>query len=87
MHAPKRAQLAAFVRAKPLYTLDIARWEDARQPIADAMAAAIAPWLPYITPFDLTSEEAMTAVQHEPLIREVSAAFEAWLARAGEHPT
>jgi len=87
VHSPKRAQLAAFVRAEPLYTLDIARWEDARQPIADAMAAAIAPWLPYITPFDLTSEEAMTAVQHEPLVREVSAAFEAWLARAGEHPT
>jgi D-aminopeptidase len=41
-HSPKRAQLAAFVRAEPLYTLDIARWEDARQPIADAMAAAIA---------------------------------------------
>jgi hypothetical protein len=50
------------------------------------MAAAIAPWLPYITPFDLTSEEAMRAVQHEPLLREVSAAFEEWLARAGEHP-
>src|SRR5439155_23974447 len=87
VHSPKRAQLAAFVRAEPLYTLDIARWENARQPIADAMAAAIAPWLPYITPFDLTSEEAMPAVQHEPLVREVSAAFEAWLARAGEHPT
>ena len=87
VHSPKRAQLAAFVRAEPLYTLDIGRWEDARQPIADAMVAAIAQWLRYITPFDLTSEDAMTAVQHEPLVREVSAAFEAWLARAGEHAT
>ena len=87
VHPPKRAQLAAFVRAEPLYTLDIGRWEDARQPIADAMLAAIAPWHRYITPFDLTSEDAMTAVQHEPLVREVSAAFEAWLARAGEHAT
>jgi D-aminopeptidase len=87
VRSPKRVQLAAFVRAEPLYRLDIARWEDARQSIADAMAAAIAPWLPYITPFDLTSEEAMIAVQHEPLVREVSAAFEAWLARAGEHPS
>jgi hypothetical protein len=51
------------------------------------MAAAIAPWHRHITPFDLTSEEAMTAVQHEPLIREVSAAFEAWLATAGEYST
>ena len=38
VHSPRSAQLAAFVRAEPLYTLDIARWEDARQPIADAMA-------------------------------------------------
>jgi len=29
----------------------------------------------------------MAAVQHEPLVREVSAAFEAWLARAGDHTT
>jgi hypothetical protein len=29
----------------------------------------------------------MTAVQHEPLVRELSAAFEAWLAAAGEHST
>jgi hypothetical protein len=84
VHSPKRARLAAFVGAEPLYALDIARWEDARQPIADAMAAAIAPWHRHIAPFDLTSEEAMTAVQHEPLIREVSAAFEAWLSTAGE---
>ena len=84
---PERARLAAIVRGEPLYTLDIERWADARRPIADAMAAAIAPWLPYLAPFDLTSEDAMTAVQDEPLIREVSAAFEAWLARAGQRPT
>lgn len=83
---PERARLAAFVRDEPLYSLDIARWEDARQPIADAMAAAIAPWLPYLAAFDLTSEQAMMAVRDEPLIREVSAAFEAWLARAGQRP-
>ena len=83
---PERARLAAFVRGEPLYTLDIRRWHDARQPIAGAMAAAVAPWLPYITTFDLTSEDAMTAVQDEPLIREGRTAFEAWLARAGERP-
>lgn len=82
---PERARLTAFVRGEPLFTFDIERWEDARQPIADAMATAIAPWTRYIAPFDLTSEDAMTAVQHEPLLREVSSAFEAWLARAGEH--
>jgi hypothetical protein len=80
---PQRAPLAAFVRGDLLYTLDLARWQDARQPIADAMAAAVAPWLAYVTTFDLTSEEAMTAVQDEPLIREGRDAFEAWLARAG----
>ena len=71
------------MRGEPLYALDIPRWQDARQPIADAMAAAVAPWLPYFTTFDLTSEEAMAAVQDEPLIREGRNAFEAWLARAG----
>jgi D-aminopeptidase len=80
---PQRARLVAFVRGDQLYALDLARWEDARQPIADAMAAAVAPWLPYFTTFDLTSEEAMTAVQDEPLVREGRDAFEAWLARAG----
>ena len=67
---PQRARLAAFVRGEPLYTLDIRRWQDARQPIADAMAAAVAPWLPYFTTFDLTSEDAMAAVHDEPLVRE-----------------
>ena len=48
------------------------------------MAAAVAPWLPYFTTFDLTSEEAMAAVHDEPLVREGLTAFEAWLARAGQ---
>jgi hypothetical protein len=47
------------------------------------MAAAVAPWLPYFTTFDLTSEDAMTAVEDEPLLREGSAVIEKWLARAG----
>jgi D-aminopeptidase len=84
---PQRARLAAFVRGEPLYAHDLARWQDARQPIADAMAAAVAPWLPYFTTFDLTTEEAMIAVQDEPLVREGRAAFEAWLARAGPDST
>lgn len=83
VHPPKRAQLAAFVRGEPLYTLDIASWEDARAPIANAMATAIAPWSRFIAPFDLTSEEAAAAVRHDPLLREVAAAFERWLAGAG----
>lgn len=80
---PEHARLVAVVRGEPLYTLDIPRWRDARQPIADAMAAAVAPWLPYFTTFDLTSEDAMTAVESEPLLREGSAVIEEWLARAG----
>jgi hypothetical protein len=80
---PERARFEAFVRGDPFSALDIPHWQDARQPIADAMAAAVAPWLPHITPFDLTSEDAMTAVQDEPLVREVRNAIEAWLARAG----
>jgi hypothetical protein len=80
---PECARFEAFVRGEPLNALDIPRWQDARQPIADAMAAAVAPWLPYITTFDLTSEDAMAAVENEPLVREGRNAFEAWLARAG----
>jgi len=80
---PQRARLAAFVRGEPLYALDLATWQDARKPIADAMAAAVAPWLPYFTTFDLTSEEAMTAVQDERLVREGRDVIEAWLAGAG----
>jgi D-aminopeptidase len=83
LRPPQRARLEAFVRGDELYALDLARWEDARQPIANAMAAAVAPLLPYFTTFDLTSEEAMTAVQDEPLVREGRDAVEAWLARAG----
>jgi hypothetical protein len=73
------------VRGEPFFALDIPRWQDARQPLADAMAAAVAPWLPYFTTFDLTSEEAMAAVHDEPLVREGLNAFEAWLARAGRN--
>ena len=82
---PERARFEAFVRGQQLYALDITRWQDARQPLADAMAAAVAPWLPYFTTFDLTSQDAMAAVHDEPLIREGLNAFEAWLARAGRH--
>ena len=81
---PERARFEAFVRGEPFFALDIPRWQDARQPLADAMAAAVAPWLPYFTTFDLTSEEAMAAVHDEPLVREGLNAFEAWLARAGQ---
>jgi hypothetical protein len=47
------------------------------------MAAAVEPWLSYFTTFDLTSEDALAAVQDEPLVRERLNAIEAWLARAG----
>ena len=80
---PERARFEAFVRGELFFALDILRWQDARQPLSDAMAAAVAPWLPYFTTFDLTSEEAMAAVRDEPLVREGLNAFEAWLARAG----
>jgi D-aminopeptidase len=80
---PERARFEAFVRGEPFFALDIPHWQDARQPLADAMAAAVAPWLPYFTTFDLTSEDAMAAVHDEPLVREGLNAFEAWLATAG----
>jgi len=83
---PERARFEAFVRGEQFSALDIPRWQDARQPLADAMAAAVAPWLPFLTTFDLTSEDAMAAVQDEPLVREGRDAIEAWLAGAGPDP-
>ena len=36
---PEKASLVATVRGEQMYALDIERWKDARQPIADAMTA------------------------------------------------
>jgi hypothetical protein len=80
---PERARFEAFVRGESFLAVDIPRWRDARQLIADAMAAAVAPWLPYFTTFDLTSEEALAAVEDDPLLLEGRDVIEAWLARAG----
>jgi D-amino peptidase len=80
---PERARFEAFVRGESFLAVDIPRWQDARHLIADAMAAAVAPWLPYFTTFDLTSEEALTPVEDDPLVLEGRDVIEAWLARAG----
>jgi D-aminopeptidase len=61
------------------YAIDLASWDDAREPLAAAMGAAIARWLPHFTAFDLTSEAAAEAVRDEPMLLEARAGLDAWL--------
>ncbi len=66
-------------RSETEFALELAAWRDAREPLAAAMAAAVASWLPYFATFDLTSQAAAEAVHDEPLLREGRERFDAWL--------
>ncbi len=61
------------------YAIELGGWSEAREPLAAAMAAAIAPWLPYFGSFDLGSMAALERVHDEPILREGRARFDAWL--------
>jgi D-amino peptidase len=61
------------------WAVELATWTDARAPLAAAMAAAIAPWLPYFTTHDLTSRESLEAIYDEPVLVEGRARFDEWL--------
>ena len=61
------------------FAQELTAWTGAREPLAAAMAAAIAPWLPAFTAFDLTSREAAEAARDEPILREALERFDAWL--------
>jgi D-aminopeptidase len=61
------------------FAVELASWHGAREPLAAAMAAAIAPWLPYFTSFDLTSQAAAEAAHDEAVLREGRERFDVWL--------
>lgn len=66
------------------YVIQLGDWSGAREPLAAAMAAAIAPWMPYFGSFDLTSMEALERVHDEPILEEGRDRFDAWLSE--KHP-
>ena len=49
------------------YEVQLAQWADAREPLAAAMGAAMAPFLPYFAGLDMTSEEALAAQDRQRL--------------------
>ena len=61
------------------FAVELRDWKQAREPLAAAMAAAIAPWMPYFTAFDLTSEAAMESVHDDPVLERGRRRFDAWL--------
>lgn len=67
-------------RSATEFTLQLSDWSQAREPLAAAMNAAIASWLPYFATFALTSREALEKVHDEPLLQQGRDRFAAWLA-------
>jgi D-aminopeptidase len=76
------AQLAAAGwqrRTETEFAIELRSWSEARAPLAAAMAAALVPWMPYFTGFDLTSREAMETVHDDPVLQDGRMRFDAWL--------
>ncbi len=66
------------------YATELSDWAQAREPLAAAMAAAIAPWVPYFASYELSSLGAAERVHDEPILREGRQRFAAWL--SADHP-
>jgi D-aminopeptidase len=61
------------------FAIELRAWPEAREPLAAAMAAAVAPWVPYFSTFDLTSQAAAEAVHDDPTLSRGRDEFDAWL--------
>lgn len=61
------------------FALQLSDWSEAREPLAAAMGAAIASWVPYFATYELTSPEALERVHDEPVLRQGRERFAAWL--------
>jgi D-amino peptidase len=76
------AQLAAAGwgrRSDTEFAVELRDWQQARDPLAAAMAAAFAPWMPYFTDFDLTTRQAVEAVHDDPVLQQGRRRFDDWL--------
>ncbi len=61
------------------YAVQLGNWALAQEPLAAAMIAAIGPWMPYFTSFELSSPEALERVHDEPVLSAGRERFQAWL--------
>jgi hypothetical protein len=66
------------------YEIHLDHWTLAREPLAAAMGAAIATWMPYFGTHELTSPQALERVHDDPILREGREHFAAWL--QADHP-
>lgn len=66
------------------YLAQLRDWSGAREPLAAAMTAAIAPWMPYFASFDLSSAQALERVHDEPVLQQGREHFAAWLQETRE---
>jgi D-aminopeptidase len=66
------------------YKIQLDGWSGAREPLAAAMGAAFAPWMPYFGTFTLTSREALEQIHDEQILREGRERFAEWL--RADHP-
>ena len=62
-----------------VFAIELGEWRSAREPIAAAMATAIAPWAPYFGSFELSSEQALERVYDEPILQRGREHFGEWL--------
>ena len=85
-----RMQAAGWTRAADTrFIIQLSRWADARDPLAVAMGAAMAPFSDTFTALDLTSPQAFAQQDHERLNR-LTSLFLDWTARmtvADDTPT
>ena len=74
---------AGWVRVGEVeFAVELKSWRDARQPLAAAMSAAVAPFMPYWVGGFASAEEAAAADQR--LVRQLVTIFDAWAAE--DHP-
>jgi len=66
------------------YEIQLRDWAAAREPLAVAMGAAIATWMPYFGSHELTSRQALERVHDAPVLREGRDHFASWL--QADHP-
>lgn len=66
------------------YEIQLDEWASAREPLAAAMTAAIATWMPYFGTHELTSLQALERVHDDPILREGREHFAGWL--HADHP-
>jgi D-amino peptidase len=62
------------------FSMELTRWADAREPLAAAMGAALAPFLPVWSQLDLSSRAAFEA-QDQALLDDLTAMFVDWIGR------